>query len=231
MEKVRKEHELLQNTQAELEAETEEMLQVSTRLNDNFVRALKLMWRQLFVIWAAVIILFIGSFFILREVLFTPLLAGGKPNPVTQPAARTEGAVARQVPGVPAQAINPAWEKVEGVLKQVGEAQLNKDIKLLMAAYSPDFPDREDKKARILQTWKRYNYLDLRFRVENVSQPEAGSLRAKVVWSVTLEDRRSREKANLVKGYTVTLINESGKWLIQDLVEERTPRLAGTMKK
>jgi hypothetical protein len=35
MEKVQKEQELLQNTQAALEAETEEMFQVSSRLNDN----------------------------------------------------------------------------------------------------------------------------------------------------------------------------------------------------
>jgi hypothetical protein len=228
MEKVPKEHELLQSTQAELEAETEEMFQVSNRLNDNFVRALKLLWRQLFIIWAVVIILFIGSFFVLREVWLTPPAAGGKPTPVTQPGSVSEVAGARQAP---AASFTPEGEKVQGVLRQVGEAHLNKDIERFLAAYSPTFPDLEDKKARILKTWERYNYLDLRFKVENVAKPKADSLRAEVVWAVTLEDRRSREKTNLVKRYTVSLVHESGKWLIQDLVQEKTPRLTVTMNK
>lgn len=222
MEKVRKEHEWLQSEQAELEAETEEILRVSTRLNDNLVKAIKLMWRQLFVIWAVVIILFIGSFFVLRELLFSPFVGGGKPNQLIKSVTSSDVALP--------QAVNPEWDKVQGILRQVREAQLNKDINLLIAAYSPAFPDREDKKARILKTWERYNYLDLRFRVENVSQQKANSIMAQVVWVFTLEDRHSQEKTNLIKKYTVYFANESGKWLIQSLFQEQTLTLAGKLK-
>jgi hypothetical protein len=231
MEKGQKEQEWLQKTQAELEAETEEMLQVSTRLNDNFVKALKMMWRQLFVIWAVVIILFIGSFFILRELLFVPSVAGVKSNPVKLSAPSGEVAVAPQRPVIQPEAAAPAWEKVQGILQQVREAQLHKDINLFMAAYSPSFPDLAAKKARILKTWERYNYLDLNFTVENFSSQKPGSIMAKVAWALTLKDRRSQEKMNLVKKYTVYFVNESGKWLIQNLVPEKTPRLAGKWEK
>lgn len=229
MQDVQKEREWLQNTQAELEAETEEMLQVSTRLNDNFVKALKLMWRQLFVIWAVVIILFIGSFFVVRELLFTPLLAKAKPSPATKPAAASEVAVAPQAPAVSSPDVNHEWVKVEEILKRVQEAQLNKDINQLLAAYSPSFPDLKDKKARILKSWERYNYLDLHFTLENVSQQNDHSIMAKVVWMLVLEDRQSQEKSNLVRKYTVVLANESGKWLIQNLFQERAPKLARKM--
>ena len=227
---VQKEHEWLQNTQAELEAETEEMLQVSTRLNDNFIKAIRLMWRQLFVIWAVVIILFIGSFFVVRALLFSPSASGGKANPLDQPVSTSEMAVLRQAPAVSPQTVHPEWDQVQKIFQQVREAQLNKDINLLVAAYSPSFPHLEDKKARILKTWERYNYLDLTFTVENLSQQTADALMAKVVWGLTVEDRQSQEKLDLIKKYTVYLVNESGEWLIKNLSEERTPKLAGRMK-
>jgi len=230
MHDVQKEHEWLQNTQAELEAETEEMLQVSTRLNDNFIKAIRLMWRQLFVIWAVVIILFIGSFFVVRALIFTPSVAGGTANPLNKNVSTAETAVVPQVQTAAPQTANPEWEKVQKTFQQVREAQLNKDINLLVAAYSPSFPHLEDKKARILQTWERYDYLDLTFTVENLSQQTADALMAKVVWGLTLEDRQSQEKLDLIKKYTVYLVNESGKWLIKNLSEERTPKLAGRMK-
>jgi len=230
MHDVQKEHEWLQNTQAELEAETEEMLQVSTRLNDNFIKAIRLMWRQLFVIWAVVIILFIGSFFVVRALIFTPSVAGGTANLLNKNVSTAETAVVPQVQTAAPQTANPEWEKVQKTFQQVREAQLNKDINLLVAAYSPSFPHLEDKKARILQTWERYDYLDLTFTVENLSQQTADALMAKVVWGLTLEDRQSQEKLDLIKKYTVYLVNESGKWLIKNLSEERTPKLAGRMK-
>jgi len=230
MHDVQKEHEWLQNTQAELEAETEEMLQVSSRLNDNFVKAIRLMWRQLFVIWAVVIILFIGGSFVLREVLFIPLFSGGQTNSITKHSFTSEIAAARQAPAVSSQAANPACEKVLQIFQQVREAQLNKDINLLVAAYSPSFPDLEEKKARILKTWEHYDYLDLTFTVENLSQQTGDAMMAKVVWGLTLEDRQSQEKLDLIKKYTVYLVNESGKWLIKNLVEERAPKLAGRIE-
>lgn len=230
MHDVQKEHEWLQNTQAELEAETEEMLQVSTRLNDNFIKAIRLMWRQLFVIWAVVIILFIGSFFVVRALIFTPSVASGTANPLNKNVSTAETAVVPQVQTAAPQTAHPEWEKVQKTFQQVREAQLNKDINLLVAAYSPSFPHLEDKKARILQTWERYDYLDLTFTVENFSQQTADALMAKVVWGLTLEDRQSQEKLDLIKKYTVYLVNESGKWLIKNLSEERAPKLAGRMK-
>lgn len=231
MGKVQKEHEWLQSTQAELEAETQEMLQVSNRLNDNFVKALKLMWRQLFVIWAVVIILLLGSFLVLRELLFVPPEAGGKPNQLTESTSTARVVVAQPALAASPQTVTPEWDKVQEILRQVREAQLNKDINLLIAAYSPTFPDLEGKKARILKTWDRYNYLDLHFTVENFSQQKPDSIMARVAWVLTLEDRRSHDKTNLIKKYTVYFANESGKWLIQNLFPEKTPMLARKMAK
>jgi len=225
MEKVQKDQELLQSTQAALEAETEEMFQVSTRLNDHYVKALKMMWGHLLVIWLVVIVLFVISFFVIRNLSTSPQVSGEKqvatttmPTSDTSKAAVSGHAVAAQ-PQLPL-ASHPEGEKVKGILEQIREAQLKKDINLLVAAYSPTFPGLADKKERILKTWERYNYLGLEFTVANVSQKKANTMIADVVWNLTFEDVRSREKATLVKKFTVHFAKVSGQWLIQNLVEE-----------
>ena len=67
MDQLQKDQAFLQAAQATLEAETEEMVQVSHRLHDNLVKAMRLMWRQLLFIWAVVIILFVSYFFLLSK--------------------------------------------------------------------------------------------------------------------------------------------------------------------
>ncbi len=61
----------LQLTQAALEAETQEAMQVSRRLNDNLIEAIKRIWRQLLFIWGVVIILAVFYLVILGYMPFT----------------------------------------------------------------------------------------------------------------------------------------------------------------
>ena len=120
--------------------------------------------------------------------------------------------------------------KIEELLRQVREAQLKKDINLFIAAYSPAFPDLEDKKEKILKTWQRYKYLDLDFSLEHISRTNAHSIFARVRWNITLEDLQSKEKRTLVKGFTVHFSDTSGKWLIEGLSPEGRTGLAAKGK-
>ena len=225
MEKVQNDQELLQNTQAALEAETEEMFQVSSRLNDNYVKALKMMWGHLLVIWLVVIVLFVISFFVIRSLSTSPQVSGEKEGSTTSrsTAETSKTAVTGQAGAARSQsplASHPEEEKVKRILRQIREAQLKKDINLWAAAYSPSFPGLAEKKERILQSWERYNYLDLRFTVAHVSQKTANTMMADVVWDLAFEDLQSREKTTLVKKFTVHFANVSGQWLIQNLLEK-----------
>jgi hypothetical protein len=224
MDKIKKDQELLQDTQAALEAETEEMFQVSTRLNDNFVRALKMMWGHLLVIWLVVIALFIVSFFIIRSIYTSQQVSPGKLQASITPAPTSETAVSSQALASqpPPPVSHSEGEEVREILQQVREAQLKKDINLFFAAYSPTFPGLADKKGRVLKTWERYNYLDMHFAVANVSRQKPNAMMAEVVWCLTYEDLRSRERTTLVKKFTVQFSKASGQWLIQDLLEDRT---------
>jgi hypothetical protein len=222
MEDIQNDQEFLQTTQATLAAETKEIVKVSNRLHDNIVKAFRLMWRRLFFIWGLLIGLLVVYFLALHNTSPTgPVVApGSKTFEQSLPSSGTN--VSPQVPSEQ-QAIKPIpmpeWEAVTGLLEQVREAQLKKDIGLFLEAYSPTFPDLAKKKENILKTWEKYDYLDMHFNIENIQKPNANTIVAKVVWDITLTDVHSKKKSTLVRDYTVHFSQISGKWLIQELIQ------------
>ena len=65
-----------------LEAETQEVVQVSNRLNDNLAKAGKKIWRQVLVIWAVGIVLAISYFLVLN---YTPISSDQTPPRTGEP--------------------------------------------------------------------------------------------------------------------------------------------------
>jgi|WetSurMetagenome_2_1015567.scaffolds.fasta_scaffold83667_2 hypothetical protein len=228
MEQLQKDQEFLQAAQATLEAETQEMVKVSNRLHDNLVKAMRLMWRQLLFIWGVVIILFIAYFVLNRP---SPVTRAAAPEAPTlakpEPAANLMASPVPPAQQSPAIAAPSEWEEITGVLEQIREAQLKKDINLFLGAYSPGFPDIDKKKENILKTWQQYNYVDMQFHIEDLQKPGAHTVVAKIAWNITLEDVRSKKKSTMAKDYTIHFSDASGKWLIQELIqEEKTSAVA-----
>jgi hypothetical protein len=229
MQRILQEKEFLQKAQAAIEAETEEMFQVSNRLNDNLMKAFRLMWRQLFVIWAVVIVLGISVFFVVRKSSPPSHVDTQQLTGLEQPAFNPLIEAVSQAP--PSQAalksrVMLEGEKVREILEQIRKAQLNKDINLFMNAYAPSFPNLSQKKGSVLKTWQQYDYLDLRFHIKDIQQKDAQTIIARVSWDITLQDVQSRKKRNLVKNFTVHFSNCSGKWLLQESLEGIDPRYA-----
>jgi hypothetical protein len=229
MQRILQEKEFLQKAQAALEAETEEMYQVSNRLNDNLVKAFRLMWRQLFFIWAVVIVLGVSFFFGLRTSSLPGYVDTQALTTLEQPPLNLPLDALPQ--GSPPQTSRESktmleGEKVREILEQIRQAQLTKDINLFLKAYAPSFPNLNQKKGSVLKTWQQYDYLDLRFQVENIHQKDAHTIVARVTWDITLREVRSRKKRTVVKNFTVHFSNSSGKWLLQELIEGIDPRYA-----
>jgi ketosteroid isomerase-like protein len=68
-------------------------------------------------------------------------------------------------------------------LENIRQANLKKDINLLMSCYASDYKDLEERRRTALQSWSRYNYLDLDYvlKVESVS---IDSAKARVEWQI-----------------------------------------------
>ncbi len=224
MQEILHQKEFLQKAQSAIEAETEEMFKVSTRLNDNLAKAFKLMWRQLLVIWAMIIVLGISFFLVLGRSSPPVQVAPPVMTAAAQPA--NDPGLTVLAPGLPTQPplqsrVMAEGEKVRETLEQVRKAQLHKDLHLFLNSYSPTFPGLNQKKESILKTWRQFDYLDLQFKIENIQQKNDHTLAARVIWDITLNDLQSQTKKNTVKKYTVQFSNSSGKWLIAGIDPER----------
>ncbi|MFZ2089319.1 MAG: hypothetical protein WAU47_12165 [Desulfobaccales bacterium] len=226
MKDLENDRDFLKAAQESIKAETKEFVQVSDRLHNNLLKALKLMWRQLLIIWAVLITLFIGYFFLLSKTSTPDNVAKETKSPqgIASPEAMVDSPAAPLAKPSADAALTPALDGIRGILNQIREAQLKKDINLFLEAYSPNFPKLDKKKENLLKTWKRYDYVDMTFNIENIQKQQDDTIVANVAWDIVLEDVHSRKKRNLSRNYTIRFSNGSGKWHIQELLD-RTGRL------
>jgi len=68
-------------------------------------------------------------------------------------------------------------------LEDIRQANLKKNISLLMSCYASDYEGLEERRRTALQSWERYNYLDLDYvlKVESVS---INAAKARVEWRI-----------------------------------------------
>ncbi len=212
--------------------ETREIVKKPTRVNDNLLKSFKFTWRHFLVIGAFVIVLFVSSLLVLKT---SSIKQEVKPTS----KATIKSLVNQNTPVAPhspltqlsALASIPEGMNLLVLLKQVREAQLRKDISLFLDAYSPTFPNLSEKKKEVLRTWKKYNYHNLSFNLENIEQKNANTIIARVIWDITLEDVQSKKRATLVKDYIVHFSKSSEKWRIQSIQEKRPEVVEKTERK
>jgi hypothetical protein len=220
MSQIEKTNKSITNALAALEAETREVVQGSIRLNDNLVKAGKKIWRQVLVISVVGIVLAVSYFLILNHQL--PPTKQTSERPVTQQNAGTNPATDQSAESVqlPIKVVSPPiadHEDLTNLLTKIREAQLIKDIHLFMEAYSPDFPDVNQKRETTLTIWKKYTYLDSQFKITDLQQETPTTILGKVLWNIKAKDQKNGSTKIFTKTYQVTFSKKSGKWLIQNL--------------
>jgi hypothetical protein len=183
-----------------LEAETHEVVQVSNRLSDNLKKAGEKIWRHLLFIWAVVIVSGISYFLVLDKA------------PITTNQATEEYS--------PALSAIPETKELIGLLNQVREAQSKKDIRLFLEAYSPNFPNLEQRRDLMLNIWQKYDYLDTQFQLSDITIKNSTLILGKVTWLIKARDRQDNAMKIFTKSYQVYFSKDSGKWLIQKFVTD-----------
>ncbi len=88
---------------------------------------------------------------------------------------------------------------------------------MFLQAYSPTFPQLEQKRDLTLRSWRVYDFLDMRFQVTGVRQENEHTLVGLVNWTFKTLDRKNNTITTTSKAYDVKFANESGRWLIQDI--------------
>lgn len=201
--------EAVEQARAALQAEAAELVQVSRRLNENLVEAVRRIWRQLLLIWTVLAVLALTYFLVM---VYVP------------PAVRQPTAPALPAASAPAASTLPdtfpefpAREELAGLLNRIREAQFAKDPELFLSAYSPTLPDLARKREAMLSLWQRYDYLDMHYHVKDLKMVADGVIRGTVTWDFTTRDRITQAVKSHIKTYQVQFTKASGQWLIQEL--------------
>ena len=222
MRRIPQYEESLKIVRSALEAETHDVVQVSNRLNENLVEADRKIWRQTLFIWAVVILSAILYFLFLHNTITTTSQSKKEqivPQTLTAPQDITSPSQSSLFPSETSP-LSPAIPEKEDLLKlinQIREAQSKKDIRLFMDAYSPTLPNLAKKRKLTLNIWKRYDYIESQFQINDIKQENASLIFGRITWNIKALDRKTRVIKIFSKSYDVHFSKQSGKWLIQEL--------------
>jgi ketosteroid isomerase-like protein len=106
-------------------------------------------------------------------------------------------------------------EGIRDLLEKVREANLQKNIDLFMSCYSTDFKDREGKKRATLESWGKFNYLDLSYDLKRHSI-SADTTNARIEWLMRISPKIGGQPQESKTVLDVTLKKEDGGWRIKE---------------
>jgi rRNA maturation endonuclease Nob1 len=107
-------------------------------------------------------------------------------------------------------------EKIKGLLENIRQANLQKNIGLFISCYAVDFKDREGKKKATLAYWKKFDYLDLSYDLKNPSIL-ADTAKARVEWLIKISPKTGGQPQESKTILDVTLKKEEDGWKIKEV--------------
>jgi ketosteroid isomerase-like protein len=106
--------------------------------------------------------------------------------------------------------------KIKGLLENIRQANLQKNIDLFISCYATDFKDREGKKKATLAYWKKFDYLDLSYNLKNPSI-SSDTAKARVEWLIKISPKTGSQPQESKTILDVTLKKEEGGWKIKEV--------------
>jgi len=138
-----------------------------------------------------ILVLMVAIYFLITQLLTGERVGPGTPSSkktIESPEKESSTISKKASPTVPSSALPVVLlpqeiQKLLDLLENIRQANLKKNISLLMSCYAFDYKDLEERRRTALQSWSRYNYLDLDYvlKVESVS---IDSAKARVEWRI-----------------------------------------------
>jgi len=142
-------------------------------------------------ILSIILLLMVAAYFLINHFL-TGERVGPRPpsskKTIASPGKESSTISKESSPTVPSSALPVVLlpqeiQKLLDLLENIRQANLKKNISLLMSCYASDYKEVEERRRTALQSWSRYNYLDLDYvlKVESVS---INAAKARVEWQI-----------------------------------------------
>jgi uncharacterized protein YbaR (Trm112 family) len=155
------------------------------------------------------------------SVLLAPSMATNASAPAPMPKEKDKRGTEKNTaiestPSNPMVAETLEIEKIKGMLENIRQANLKKNIELFLSCYSADFKDREVKKKATLDNWKKFDYLDLTYDLRNPSI-SGDTAKAKVEWLIKIFPTTGGKPQESKTILDVLLKKEEGGWKIKEV--------------
>jgi hypothetical protein len=175
-------------------------------------------------ILSIILLLMVAIYFLITQFLTGERVGPGTPGSkkTIELAEKESSTVSKKAsPAIPSSALPVVLlpqeiQKILDLLENVRQANLRKNIDLLMSCYASDYKDLEERRRTALQSWSKYNYLDLDYvlKVESVS---IDSAKARVEWrirSIPVTGGQSEEGKSVLNAI---FQKEKNEWKIKEV--------------
>ncbi len=173
----------------------------------------------------SIILLLMVALYFLINYVFTGERVGPQPpgskKTIESPAKESSTISKEASQAVPSSALPVVLlpqeiQKLLDLLEDIRQANLKKDLELLLSCYASDYKDLEERRRTALQSWSKYNYIDLDYvlKVESVS---IDSAKARVEWkirSIPMAGGQTEEGKSVLN---VVFQKERNRWKIHDV--------------
>lgn len=139
------------------------------------------------------------------------------PAPTPAPAGTPRGTAA--APPVSETPLGTAVlkDQLSGLLNQLREAQLKKNISLYSQAFAPNFPDFDKRRQKTLAVWEAYDYASLDFQMADIKLLKEDQAFAQVTWTLKIQQKATQTGKTETQSYKVWFSKDAGKWRISNL--------------
>lgn len=107
-------------------------------------------------------------------------------------------------------------EKIKGLLEDIRQANLQKNIDYFISCYATDFKDREIKKKTTLESWKNFDFLDLSYDLKSPSI-SGDTATARVEWLMKISPKTGGQPQETKTILEVTFKKEGDGWRIGEI--------------
>lgn len=114
-------------------------------------------------------------------------------------------------------------EQVQALFNTLREAQLKKDLTLLMGCYSPSFPGLAEKRQQVQKAWEEYSFTNMFYFLDEVTPQGPDQAKVRVTWELQAQPRSGVETLTATQVFQVELRREGGAWKIAGLKEMPVP--------
>lgn len=118
---------------------------------------------------------------------------------------------------LPSLGVDLPQDQLTQMLNRIREAQLNKDINLFLSSFSPNFPELEEKRQKVLKTWQLYDFIDMNYEIQDIQKHDNNTVSVRVYWRVEFKNQNTNEIKQIDKYYSISFSKEGDKWLIKDM--------------